>query len=243
MSRITPDQVDFYQKNGYHLHYKPVLTPARFQRLKTLFEELLAQSDKRPDELNVPHFDEPRLLDFLLDDDVVDLVEPFIGPDIGLWASHFICKEPHIGRATPWHEDSYYWKGRFHTFPAIATVWRAIDPSDRGNGCMKVIPGTHSDDDSEYADVDPSKNTFSQQALNVNERKTMYFELESNQCSVHDARHLHGADANTSNRRRCGYTMRYFSQRMKLNFDFERNRTHRMWRCRGRNPYNNPMEN
>ena len=57
MSRITPDQIDFYQKNGYHLHYKPVLTPARFQRLKTLFEELLAQSDKRPDELNVPHFD------------------------------------------------------------------------------------------------------------------------------------------------------------------------------------------
>jgi ectoine hydroxylase-related dioxygenase (phytanoyl-CoA dioxygenase family) len=108
---------------------------------------------------------------------------------------------------------------------------------------MKVIPGTHSDDDAEYADVDPSKNTFSQQALNVNERKTVYFELESNQCSVHDARLLHGADGNTNNRRRCGYTMRYFSQQMKFNMDFKRNRTHRMWHCRGRNPYNNPMEN
>lgn len=243
MSSITSDQVDFYRKNGYYLHYEPVLPPNRFQPLKTLFEELLTQSDKRPDELDVPHFSEPRLLDFLLADEVVDLVEPFIGPDIGLWSSHFICKEPLTGRASPWHEDSYYWKGRFHSFPAIITIWLAIDPSDRENGCMKVIPGTHSDEDAEYEDVDRTKNTFSRRALNIDEDKTVYFELEPNQCSFHDARLLHGADANLSNRRRCGYTMRYFSQQMKLNTDYERNSTHKIWHCRGRNSHNNPMEN
>lgn len=241
MTRITSEQVDFYRENGYYLYREPVFTPERFGQLRDLFEEILAGSDKRPDELDVPHFTEPRLLDFLLADEVVDLVEPFIGPDIGLWSSHFICKEPQTGRASPWHEDSYYWKGRFHSFPGIITIWLAIDPADRENGCMKVIPGTHSDDDATYEDVDRSQNTFSRRALNVDESRTVYFELEPNQCSFHDARLLHGADANVSDRRRCGYTMRYFSQQMKFNMDYAPNKTHKMWHCRGKNPHNNPM--
>jgi hypothetical protein len=36
----------------------------------------------------------------------LDLVEPIIGLNIGLWSSHIICKEPVIGKQTPWHEDS-----------------------------------------------------------------------------------------------------------------------------------------
>ena len=241
---ITQEAVDFYHDNGYYLYREPVFNTDKFQRLSDIFEELLeSRGDKRPDELNLPHFDEPRLLEFLLADEVVDLVEPFIGPDIALWASHFICKEPRTGRASPWHEDSHYWKGRFETFPGIVTIWLAIDPADRENGCMKVIPGTHTDADGEYEKVDHAVNTFGSRIKAVDESKTVYFELKSNQCSFHDARIVHGADPNQSDRRRCGYTMRYFSQQMRLNTDFPRNRTHRMWHCRGRNLHNNPMEN
>ncbi|HAA74830.1 TPA: phytanoyl-CoA dioxygenase family protein, partial [Candidatus Latescibacteria bacterium] len=121
-----------------YLHHEPVFPSERFGALKALFEELLQKATVRPDKLDTPHFEEPRLLDFLLDDQIIDLVEPLIGPDIGLWSSHFICKTPNDGPASAWHADSDYWNGRFEAFTGIVTLWLAIDASDRENGCMRV---------------------------------------------------------------------------------------------------------
>lgn len=244
MSRITPEAAQFYQKNGYYLFREPVFSPDKFQQLSDIFEELLIKNPhKRPDTLDTPHFDEPRLLDFLLDENILDLVEPLIGPDIGLWSSHFICKEPKTGRATPWHEDSKYWKGRFDHFGGIVTIWLAIDKVDRKNGCMKVIPGSHTGEDRDYRPVDREINTFGSEIVGVDEKKAVYFELEPNECSFHDSRMMHAADANRSDCRRCGYTMRYFSQQMKYDLSNERYRTFKLWHCRGKNPHNNPVVN
>ncbi len=227
----------FYTENGYWLHKKPLFTDEKFAQLCTLFEEILADQDKgrRADQLDLPHFRYPAFFEFLLADQVLDLVEPFIGPNIGLWSSHFICKEPQIGRATPWHEDSAYWNGRLDRMDQIITVWLAIDPSTRANGCMRVIPGTHVNGFSQYEEVDQAHNTFSRQivAEQRDETKAVYFELEPNECSLHDARIIHGATANESVVRRCGYTMRYFSLTSKVLP--ERNPTHRVWHGRGEN--------
>lgn len=241
--RLTQQDAAFYQTNGYYLFKQPVFSGERFARLKGIFEEMLNSAEGiRSDEFDTPHFREPRLFEFLMSDDVLDLVEPLIGPNIGLWSSHFISKEPFTGRATPWHEDSAYWNGRFDRLDQIVTVWLAIDDSDSENGCMRVIPGTHHNGFSEYESVDGTTNTFSSQIKSdqVDESKAVYFELKSNECSLHDGRIIHGARANTSPRRRCGYTMRYFSQSMVLNR--ERNQTHKIWHCRGENVAGNPVE-
>ncbi|MDX1994731.1 MAG: phytanoyl-CoA dioxygenase family protein [bacterium] len=245
--RLNPQDVQFYQDNGYLLFKQPVFAEEKFARLKAIFEELQtkAQSvNKRIDELDVPHFDDPRLFVFLLADEILDMVEPLIGPDIGLWSSHFIAKEPFTGRATPWHEDSAYWEGRFDRMDQIVTVWLAIDPADVENGCMRVIPGTHTNGFSEYEKVDWRSNTFDREIKPelIDESKAVYFELQPNECSLHDARLIHGAKANTSPRRRCGYTMRYFSQGMKLNPDHRANANHKLWHARGRNLANNPVQ-
>jgi ectoine hydroxylase-related dioxygenase (phytanoyl-CoA dioxygenase family) len=245
--RLNQQAVQLYNDQGYYLFTQPVFSPEKFQRLKDIFEELAAKAQaagKRIDELDVPHFDDPRLFEFLLADEILDLVEPLLGPDIGLWSSHFIAKEPFTGRATPWHEDSAYWEGRFERMDAITTVWLAIDLADRENGCMRVIPGTHHGGFSEYVKVDSQSNTFDTEinpAL-IDESRSVYFELEPNQCSLHDSRIIHGARANSSPRRRCGYTMRYFSQQMKLNAEHPGNATHKIWHARGRNIANNPVE-
>ena len=151
------------------------------QVLTSIFEEQLEEKgSKLSDELDTPHFRDERLLDFLLADEVLDLVEPIIGPNIGLWSSHFICKDPHVGRATPWHEDSAYWNGRLSSFDKIITVWLAIDRSWKENGCMRVIPGTHHSGFSDYEEVDGTKNLFDTQIKSgsVDESRAVYFELE-----------------------------------------------------------------
>ena len=214
---LPPQAIADYDRDGYYLYHNPLFTPQRMAGLTQIFEEhLAAKGDKLSDELDTPHFRDPRLLDYLMSDEVLDLVEPIIGPNIGLWSSHFICKDPFVGRATPWHEDSSYWQSRVDGFEKIITVWLALDRSNRGNGCMRVIPGTHRGGFSDYESIDARTNTFDTQVKDVDEAQAVYFEIEPGECSLHDSRIVHGAKPNTSPYRRCGYTMRYFSTNIKV---------------------------
>jgi len=242
---MTSAELDFYQANGYLLHHQPVFTPDKFARLTAIFEEQLAlKGDKLSDELDTPHFRDERLLEFLLADEVLDLVEPFIGPNIGLFSSHFICKDPYKGRATPWHEDSAFWKPRFDRFDKIITVWLAIDRSFKENGCMRVIPGTHTNGFSEYTSMNGEMNTFNSGISNdsLDESRAVYFELERGECSLHDSRIIHGAMANTSPYRRCGYTMRFFAANHKVNLDSYTD-GFKIWLARGKDLAGNHFVN
>jgi ectoine hydroxylase-related dioxygenase (phytanoyl-CoA dioxygenase family) len=237
--RLSSEQVDHYNDKGYVLVKRPIFDDTSFARLKAIFEENLEKYG--PDNLDVMHFRDPRLLEFLLSDTVLDLVEPVIGPNIGLWSSHFISKPPRVGKATPWHEDSSYWNGRVSTMEGICTVWLAIDRATPENGSMAVIPGSHANGFSEYVPVDASKNIFSSEIKEVDESKAVYFELEPNECSLHESRIIHGAKANTSENRRAGYTMRYFPTTSKV-FP-ERNQGHKIWLARGKDIAGNVYEN
>ena len=104
--RLTETEIAQYEKDGYVQFKRPVFSPDDFSRLKAIFEEDLAQYGV--DGLDVIHFKDARLLEFLLSDTILDLVEPIVGPNIGLWSSHFISKEPKVGKATPWHEYCSY---------------------------------------------------------------------------------------------------------------------------------------
>ena len=183
-----------YQEKGFILHKQPLLETQQFAELQQIFESLLtAKGDMRADELNRPHYADPRLFKFLTAKPVLDLVESLIGPNIGLWSSHFICKEAYTGRITPWHEDSKYWEGRIDRMDKLATIWLAIDPSSKENGCMRVIPGTHVlEDNFEYVDVDKATHTFSTELHHryFDEQDAVYFELEPNECSIHDGPHF-----------------------------------------------------
>jgi ectoine hydroxylase-related dioxygenase (phytanoyl-CoA dioxygenase family) len=240
-SRLSAEQIDQYTRDGYVLFHQPVFTTEMFARLKAIFEEDLAKYGEAG--LDTLHFRDERLLEFLLHDDVLDLVEPVVGPNIGLWSSHFISKPAHTGKATPWHEDSSYWNGRVSTMAGICTVWLAIDEATPENGCMRVIPGSHSNGFSEYEPVDTDQNIFGSQVKpeTMDESKAVYFALKPNECSLHEARLIHGAQANTSDHRRAGYTMRYFPTTSKL--DPERNRGHKIWLARGRDIAGNQYEN
>lgn len=242
---LSEIRVEQYRQQGFVLPETPLLSESEFNELTGIFESLLdRQQHKRADELNRPHYDDSRLFKFLASESVLDLVESLIGPNIGLWSSHFICKEPFTGRKTPWHEDSKYWEGRIDRMDKLATIWLAIDPSNKENGCMRVIPGTHLlDDDFEYVSVDNATHTFSTELHRryINEKDAVYFELEPNHCSIHDGRIFHGALPNTSAFRRCGYTMRYVSLDCRINRDHPDNQTHRLYHLRGENVANNKV--
>jgi ectoine hydroxylase-related dioxygenase (phytanoyl-CoA dioxygenase family) len=183
------------------------------------------------------------LFDFLLSNAVLDVVEDLIGPNIGLWSSHFIVKEPRTGKRTPWHEDSAYWEGRFDRYDDIVTLWLAMEPSTRENGCMGVIPGTHRNGFSEYEEIDTSHEIFKTEISGdkIDESKAVWFELQPNYYSLHDSRIIHGANENGSDTRRTGYTMRYFNTDLSMVQDHPGNAAHQVFHCRGENRGNNPF--
>ena len=245
--RLSAQEVARYEKEGYLLYNRPVLEPEKFERLQAHFETMLADwlADPRmrsPEHMDVPHFFSPEMFDWLFDDDVLDLVEPILGPDIALFSSHFICKPAAVGKRVPWHEDSAYWRGRLEPMQ-VATVWLAIDASTPQNGCMQVIPRSHRNGYSDYEEVAG--------ALFKTEIKMGQFDpstavdcvLRPNEASLHDGRAIHGSAANTGTMRRCGLTMRYISTRTKLT-DHPDNADFPVYLARGRdhagNRYGDP---
>jgi hypothetical protein len=224
--RLSQAEVEKYHRDGYVIFNQPVLPQAKFDGLKAYFEKMLADlpGDIRPEAMDVPHFMHPELLTWAFDEAILGLVRPLLGADLALFSTHFICKPKGNGRRVPWHEDSAYWKGMINGPTEVCTVWLAIDPSTRENGCMMVIPRTHVTGHagfSDYGDVDATKNVFATEIVKAqrDDARRVYVELQANQASMHDGRIQHGSDANVSNIRRCGLTIRFASTATKFNYE------------------------
>src|SRR4029079_17796519 len=96
------------------LKFGPIFRQGEMDTLRDHVDDMIAALPvgKRPEEMDVPHFEDPWLFRFLADPRVLDVIEGFIGPDIILWPSHFIAKPRGEGKAVPWHTDGAYWGKR-----------------------------------------------------------------------------------------------------------------------------------
>jgi hypothetical protein len=243
---LSDEEIARYRREGYLVLRRPVLAEDEFGALRGHFDRRLEAlpAGQRPEAMDAPHFSDPALFRWLLAPAVLDLVEPLLGPDLALFSSHLICKPAGTGQRVPWHEDSAYWKGQLDPMEVV-TVWLALDPSRRENGCMRVVPGTHRNGYSDYVGVaDPDGAAFVEEIRDPKrfEERAVAVELEPNRASLHDGRIIHGSEANRSPLRRCGYTMRYVSTRTR--FDRSRFPWHQMYLARGRdragNDYGDP---
>jgi hypothetical protein len=62
------------------------------------------------------------------------------GP-VRFWHDQLFCKPAHHGGVVAWHQDYSYWT---RTEPmSHLTCWIALDDSDRDNGCLYYVPGSH----------------------------------------------------------------------------------------------------
>ena len=73
---------------------------------------------------------------------LVEMLTQLIGPDVKCVQSMFIDKPPGTGTGQPYHQDAWYLKTEPDTLMAL---WVACEDADHENGCLAVIPGSHTD--------------------------------------------------------------------------------------------------
>jgi hypothetical protein len=218
MSLLGGDEAAQYAAEGWvipRFRLAPDRVAAMAQALDAL---ILANPGVRPEKLVSAHVEGDNgegvrgsraFLDLARDPQIVDLVSGVLGDDIVLWGCHVFCKPAGEGYATPWHQDGHYWPIR----PlANCTVWVALEPSTRANGCLRVIPRSHVGQQLHpHLHEDRSDLTLNQRLADgtFDASLAVDLELQPGQMSLHDVHMIHGADANSSEQRRTGVALRY----------------------------------
>ncbi len=123
-------------------------------------------------------------------ENVLDIVEDIIGPEIYYHSSKLMFKPARGGRQKPWHQDFAYWSEQN---PNQVTVWYAIDPATRENGCVKTSVGSHKrglrPHFGKELQLDPTL---------IPAESIVYAEMQPGDVLFFDVLTLHGSDPNFS---------------------------------------------
>ncbi len=205
---LTPDEIDQYHRDGYVVPDFRV-PDAMLASIKERHTALLARNPEFRDYCPALLDHDRGFLDYGVRQDILDMVEQLIGPDIALWNMSFFAKPAGNGKRTPWHQDGEYWPIR----PlATCTAWLAVDDATVENGCLRVIRGSHKDRAVKGHHKAADNNVTLTQELDANEfdqAQAADIILKAGQISLHDVYLLHGSEANTSPNPRRGMTMRF----------------------------------
>lgn len=205
---MTPNRQQ-YETDGWTI-FRNVLDPDLIAEASDHVDWLLAKNPGlRPEQLH-HHLviNDPFWQRLVGDDRLLDVAEQFIGPNIALFASHYISKPPRDGHAVLWHQDGAYWPLEPME---VVTLWLSVDASDTENGCMRVISGTQTMDLKKLQENKSVPNVLNSEtpAEFFDESGAVDIVLGPGDVSVHHPNIVHGSNANTSDRRRCGLTIRY----------------------------------
>lgn len=144
----------FFDENGYVV-VKALFSAAEVAAYREHFMRLRAQGPKPGDmvadtrKLQDPLQRYPRMihmhrwddlsLQWVLDGRIADCLRAFLG-DEPLAVQTMLYFKPAGARGQALHQDNFY----LHAQPGTCmAAWLALDPCDEENGCMRVVPGSH----------------------------------------------------------------------------------------------------
>ena len=169
-----------------------------------------ARSDADAAVVTAPIDAEPFFGEISADARLVAIATALLGAPARAFGCTYVVKPARTGLPALWHQDGHPWRTSLGIASAV-TLWLALDAADGGNGCLRVIPGSHSrpaeplrpntDVPSVFGwEIDPAR---------VDDARAVDIVLAPGDASAHHPDLVHGSDANRSDRPRRALAIRY----------------------------------
>jgi hypothetical protein len=132
-----------------------------------------------------------------------------IGPDVSRFRAMFMNKPAHRGTTLPWHQDVGVGWGLDDN--PIVTIWTAMDPATRENGCMQVVPGSHK------LGILNERHFPSDEQIRINrlEEKSVYQEAEAGEAILLHNWLLHRSGVNPTGLSRRAFSVAFMDARTR----------------------------
>ena len=123
---------------------------------------------------------------------------------VATFRAMFMNKPANRGTALAWHQDRWSFLDRD---PQL-TVWMALDPATRENGCLQIVPGSHRtglinpDNESGFLTEDQVEHW-------VDPKRVHYLELGAGDAVLLHNKLLHASDVNRSGQSRRAFSACY----------------------------------
>lgn len=212
---LTQGQIESYREKGY-IGVAGVLSQEEVEELRQVTDEFVEKSRQVSEnddvfDLEPGHSPEaPRLRRLKNPADqhpaydramrhagILDIVAQLVGPAIRCNGQKLNLKAAGFGSPVEWHQD---WAFYPHTNDDLLAVGICIDPMIEENGCLLVVPGSHSG--RIYDHHQDGRFVGAITEADFDDSAAEKVELEAGGISIHHARALHGSLPNLSSRSR-----------------------------------------
>lgn len=123
---------------------------------------------------------------------------------VAVFRSMFMNKPANRGTFLPWHQDRWV---NIEPDPQL-TIWTALDPATKENGCVQIIPGSH-----KLGLINPGHPsgflTPEQAAEHAPAEKVVHLELKPGETALLHNHVLHASDRNNSAQSRRAFSVCY----------------------------------
>lgn len=151
------------------------------------------------------HYD-PSLLKTTYYNSALAIAKQLLGPQAALYGEHALLKPANFGPETPWHQDEAFRSPDFEY--RELSIWLALQPVEKDNGCMQFIPGSNHSEILEHRSPGGDKTLHPLECCgDFPHSEAVAVPLPAGGCTVHDMRTLHCAGPNTSDTPRLAYIL------------------------------------
>jgi phytanoyl-CoA hydroxylase len=242
MPHITADQWAFYDEHGY-LKLGKLLDDRDLNALRTRIDDIMlgkaeldynrvlmqldSDSGRYEDagaqskghkgatltyrKIQDLEFD-PLFLEFMRRPVFKEICDRVLGPDVPVAAfrAMFMNKPARKGTFLPWHQDRWTYLDR----DPLITLWTALDPATKANGCVQFVPGSH-----RVGVINPSHGsgflTKEQAAQHATPDRIEYLEVEAGEAVLMHNWLLHASDVNRTDIPRRAFSVCYMDARTR----------------------------
>lgn len=143
---------------------------------------------------------------------LVEVLTALLGPDVLQFRSTLMLKPPHHGSAHRFHQDSSYWP---IDPPSLVTVSIALTDATPENGCIEVIPRSHTLGKQDWGHIAGNEDKATSLNTAVDTKTAQHVPLKAGSALLFHSLTVHGSGPNKSPNPRNTALYAYLSPHVK----------------------------